>query len=111
MQHLFNEGMETDFVDRKHDVYETTETGHGRTDERKTWESLLDISNHPPTPRRWLRNRKDRSTARLSTPARIWPWRGQPLDLCLSIDHDERALSEVETNLWRWEECQPTGIP
>ena len=34
MRHLFNQGMETDFVGVKHEVYETTETGHGRTDER-----------------------------------------------------------------------------
>ena len=47
MQPLFSADLETDFVDRKHDVYETTEKRHGRTDECETWESLLDISNHP----------------------------------------------------------------
>jgi predicted transposase YbfD/YdcC len=34
MQALFNAGMQTDFTGGKHEVYETRETGHGRTDER-----------------------------------------------------------------------------
>ena len=34
MQELFDSGTETDFAGLKHDVYETRETGHGRTDER-----------------------------------------------------------------------------
>ena len=34
MQALFEEGMEKDFEGIQHDVYETAETGHGRTDER-----------------------------------------------------------------------------
>jgi predicted transposase YbfD/YdcC len=34
MQALFDAGMQTDFAGGKHAVYETRETGHGRTDER-----------------------------------------------------------------------------
>lgn len=34
MQQRFEAGMQTDFQGMKHEVYETVETGHGRTDER-----------------------------------------------------------------------------
>jgi len=34
MQQLFDRGMETNFEGMNHDVYQTVETGHGRTDER-----------------------------------------------------------------------------
>ena len=34
MQRLFDQGMQTDFADMKHEVHETTERGHGREEER-----------------------------------------------------------------------------
>lgn len=46
VQQLFVEAIDTDFAGMKHDVYETRETGHGRTDERTC--HVLEIpQDHP----------------------------------------------------------------
>jgi predicted transposase YbfD/YdcC len=46
MQALFDAGMNTDFADLQHAVYQTTETGHGRTDER-TCHVIAIPKDHP----------------------------------------------------------------
>lgn len=46
MRALFEEGMNTDFAGLNHDVYETHETGHGRTDER-TCHAIEIPRDHP----------------------------------------------------------------
>jgi predicted transposase YbfD/YdcC len=46
MQALFDHGVATGFAGMKHDVYESAESGHGRTDERTC--HVIDIpQNHP----------------------------------------------------------------
>lgn len=51
MQQLFEQGMETDFAGLQHAVYETTETGHGRTDERTC--HVIAIPKDHPQRTRW----------------------------------------------------------
>ena len=46
MQQWFEQGIQTDFAGIKHEVYETTETGHGRTDER-TYHVIEVPKDHP----------------------------------------------------------------
>ena len=46
MQELFDRGMETNFRGMKHDVYETSEKGHGRIDER-TCHVIAIPKDHP----------------------------------------------------------------
>ncbi len=46
MQQCFEQGIQTDFAGIKHAVYETTETGHGRTDER-TYHVIEVPKDHP----------------------------------------------------------------
>ena len=46
VQELFVEAIDTDFAERKHDIHETRETGHGRTEERTC--HVLEIpKDHP----------------------------------------------------------------
>jgi len=51
MQALFDRGMETDFAELPHAVYQTTETGHGRTDERSC--HVIEIPRDHPQRRAW----------------------------------------------------------
>jgi predicted transposase YbfD/YdcC len=51
MQALFNRGMETGFAELPHAVYQTTETGHGRTDERTC--HVIEIPQDHPQCRAW----------------------------------------------------------
>ena len=51
MQQLFEQGMETDFAGQQHAVHETTETGHGRTDERTC--HVIAIPEDHPQRARW----------------------------------------------------------
>ncbi len=51
MQRLFEQGMETGFVGMKHDVYQTSEKGHGRADERTC--HVLEIPQDHPQRRVW----------------------------------------------------------
>jgi predicted transposase YbfD/YdcC len=46
MQTLFEAGMDSDFAGMQHAVYQTTETGHGRTDER-TCHVIAIPTDHP----------------------------------------------------------------
>ena len=46
MQQWFEQGIQTDFAGIKHEVYETTETGHGRTDAR-TYHVIEVPKDHP----------------------------------------------------------------
>lgn len=55
MQRLFEQGLELNFEGMKHDVYETTEKGHGRTDERTC--HVIEIpADHPQ--RTWWKDLK-----------------------------------------------------
>jgi predicted transposase YbfD/YdcC len=51
LQELFVQAIDTDFAEMKHDVYETRETGHGRTDERTC--HVLEIPNDHPQRAAW----------------------------------------------------------
>ncbi len=51
MQRLFEEGMQTNFQGMKHDVYETVETGHGRTEERTC--HVIEIPKDHPQRKLW----------------------------------------------------------
>ena len=57
VQQLFIEAIDTDFAETKHDVYETCETAHGRTDERTC--HVLEIPRDHPQRAAW----KDLRTA------------------------------------------------
>jgi predicted transposase YbfD/YdcC len=51
MQALFESGMETNFVGQKHAVHQSTETGHGRTDERTC--HVIEIPKDHPQRATW----------------------------------------------------------
>jgi len=51
MQALFDAGMNTGFAELQHAVYQTTETGHGRTDERTC--HVIEIPPEHPQRRVW----------------------------------------------------------
>jgi predicted transposase YbfD/YdcC len=51
MQPLFDAGMNTGFAEQQHAVYQTTETGHGRTDERTC--HVIEIPQDHPRRRVW----------------------------------------------------------
>lgn len=51
MNTLFEQGMETDFQDQKHDCYQTSETGHGRQEERAC--HVMEIPAGHPQRTRW----------------------------------------------------------
>lgn len=51
MQELFEQGMETNFNGMTHGVYQTTETGHGRTDERNC--HVIEIPQGHPQRAKW----------------------------------------------------------
>jgi predicted transposase YbfD/YdcC len=51
LQQLFVQAIDTDFAEQKHDVYETRETGHGRTDERTC--HVLEIPKDHPQRAAW----------------------------------------------------------
>jgi len=65
MQQLFEEGMGTDFEGMQHDVYETVETGHGRTDERTC--HVIKIPEDHPQRARW----KDLNTLAVTISRRV----------------------------------------
>ena len=65
MRRLFNQGMETDFAGLKHEVYETTETGHGRTDARVC--HVIEIPKDPPQRVPW----KDLRTLAVTVSRRV----------------------------------------
>jgi predicted transposase YbfD/YdcC len=65
MQALFDAGMQTDFADAKHEVYETHETGHGRTDERTC--HVIEIPEDHPQRTLW----KDLRTLAVTVSRRV----------------------------------------
>ncbi len=65
MRALFDEGMNTRFAGRKHDVYETSETGHGRTDQRTC--HVIEIPKDHPQRAAW----KDLRTLAVTVSRRV----------------------------------------
>jgi predicted transposase YbfD/YdcC len=65
MQRLFEEAIDTDFAGLSHDSYQTTETGHGRTDERTC--HVIGIPQTHPQRGKW----KDLSTLAAVTSRRV----------------------------------------
>ena len=65
MQRLFEEGMQTNFQGMKHDVYETVETGHGRTEERTC--HVIEIPKDHPQRKLW----KDLKTLAVTVSRRV----------------------------------------
>ncbi len=65
MRQLFDRAMETDFKGRKHDVYETKEKGHGRTDERTC--HVIEIPKDHRQRKRW----KDLKTLAVTVSRRV----------------------------------------
>ena len=51
MQRLFDQGMQTNFAEMKHEVHETTERGHGREEERIC--HVIEIPRDHPQRTRW----------------------------------------------------------
>lgn len=51
MQQLFNDAIDTDFADMKHDVYETSEKSHGRIEERAC--HVMEIPKNHPQRKQW----------------------------------------------------------
>lgn len=65
MRTLFDEGMNTSFAGRKHDVYETSEAGHGRTDQRTC--HVIEIPKDHPQRAAW----KDLRTLAVTVSRRV----------------------------------------
>lgn len=65
MQELFDRGVQTHFAAMKHDVYETRETGHGRTDERTC--HVIEIPQDHPQREVW----KDLRTLAVTVSRRV----------------------------------------
>ena len=65
MRALFDAGMQTDFSGLKHEVYETRETGHGRTDERTC--HVIEIPEDHPQRTLW----KDLRTLAVTVSRRV----------------------------------------
>jgi len=65
MQALFDKGMTTNFAQMKHEVYETRETGHGRTDDRTC--HVIEIPKDHPQREVW----KDLRTLAVTVSRRV----------------------------------------
>jgi predicted transposase YbfD/YdcC len=65
MQQLFDQATETDFAGMKHDVAESVETGHGRTDERTCY--VIELPKDHPQRQIW----KDLRTLALTLSRRV----------------------------------------
>jgi predicted transposase YbfD/YdcC len=75
VQTLFEEGIDTDFADMPHDVHETTETGHGRTDARTC--HVIEIPRDHPQRAAWkdLRTVAAVTSHRTTTEGETWETR------------------------------------
>ena len=75
LQQLFEQAIDTDFAETPHDVYETSEIGHGRTDERTC--HVLEIPQDHPQRAAWkdLRTFVALTSHRITAEAETWETR------------------------------------
>ena len=75
LQQLFEQAIDTDFAETPHDVYETNESGHGRTDERTC--HVLKIPPDHPQCAAWkdLRTFVALTSHRITAEAETWETR------------------------------------
>lgn len=102
MQQLFEQGMATDFAGQQHAVHQTTETGHGRTDERTC--HVIAIPTDHPQRARW----KDLNTLVVTVSHRVTADKDTWESRLYVSSHPPRAklLAEAVRRHWSIENSQ-----